>query len=104
MEALFDLRGLGDIERRLDQAGLASDDGDLVVRRVVSRQGRNRVQVSGALSTLGLLAEVGPRLVNISGQHASQELLRTEQHLVLLDRFAGLEEVRRGGPGGEPGA
>jgi DNA repair protein RecN (Recombination protein N) len=67
---------------------------ELLIRRVVSREGRNRVQVDGCLATLGLLSEIGTQLVSICGQHFQQTLLRPEEHLLLLDAFAGLD-VRR---------
>jgi DNA repair protein RecN (Recombination protein N) len=53
------------------------------------------VQVDGGLATLGLLGEIGPQLVSICGQHAQQALLRPEEHLLLLDAFAGLEARRQ---------
>jgi DNA repair protein RecN (Recombination protein N) len=95
VEAQFALDPEGPAAARLAQAGLEAGE-ELVVRRVVSREGKNRVQINGALATLGLLAELGPELVALCGQHAHQDLLRPGEHLVLLDAFAGLEE-RRGG-------
>lgn len=69
--------------------------GELIIRRVVSREGRNRVQVNGALSTLALLGRLGPELVSVVGQHDSASLLKPDQHLALLDAFGGLD-ARRG--------
>ena len=96
VEAQFDLDEEGELARILAEAGLeeAAGDGELVIRRVVSRQGRNRVQVSGSLSTLGLLNLLGPELVSLSGQHSHQILLRGEEHLNLLDAFGDLERDR----------
>lgn len=96
VEAAFDIDGLPALRQALETAGVSGEDGEVVVRRVVNRSGRNRVQVGGALSTLGLLADIGPSLVSISGQHASQVLLNQEQHLLLLDDYAGLAELRGG--------
>lgn len=93
LEAQFALEEGCDPLRRLAQEGLPDNAGELVVRRLVSREGRNRVQVNGALSTLGLLAELGPELVSVVGQHASQALLKPEEHLTLLDAFAGREAL-----------
>jgi DNA repair protein RecN (Recombination protein N) len=92
LEAQFQLKPDSDPTRRLQEEGMADDSGDLVVRRLVNREGRNRVQVNGSLATLGLLADLGPELVSVVGQHASQALLKPEEHLSLLDAFAGLEE------------
>lgn len=96
VEAVFSLPAGAPARERLASQGLAPDaDGQLLVRRVVNREGRNRVQVAGALSTLGFLGELGPELVSLVGQHAHQSLLRPEEHLNLLDAYAGLEAQRQ---------
>ncbi len=92
LEAQFQLKPDSDPARRLQEEGMAEESDDLVVRRLVNREGRNRVQVNGSLATLGLLAQLGPELVSVVGQHASQALLKPEEHLWLLDAYAGLEE------------
>ena len=66
--------------------------GELIIRRVVNREGRNRVQICGALSPLALLGRLGPELVSVVGQHDSASLLKPDQHLALLDAFGGLEK------------
>ncbi|HEY6008794.1 MAG TPA: AAA family ATPase, partial [Geobacteraceae bacterium] len=93
VEALFDLSGQPDLVALLAELGVECDD-ELLVRRVVSRSGKNRVFIGGGLSTLAVLTELARRLVNIYGQHESQTLLKPENHLVLLDGFAGLEPLR----------
>lgn len=96
VEALFDLPADAPACAHLTEAGLSLESGEeLLLRRVVSREGRNRVVVAGGMSTLGLLGELGPELVSLVGQHASQALLRPEEHLDLLDAFAGLEDARQ---------
>lgn len=93
VEAQFMIDPQGPIAGRLAEEGLEAGD-ELVVRRVVSREGRNRVQVNGSLANLSLLAELGPALLALCGQHSQQDLLRPEEHLLLLDAYAGLEERR----------
>jgi len=44
--------------------------------------------------TLGLLAQVGERLVDIHGQGEHLSLLRVREHLSFLDRFGGLQALR----------
>jgi len=92
LEAQFLLDPASDPALRLAEETLEGEEGELVVRRLVSREGRNRVQVNGNLATLGLLADLGPELVSVVGQHASQALLKSEEQLWLLDAFGGLEE------------
>jgi len=90
VEAIFDLRGEKSVRRALVEAGL--DEGDeLLVRRILSRSGKNRVFVNGTLTPLTQLRELTSRLVNIYGQHEHQNLQRIETHLELLDNFGGLQ-------------
>jgi DNA repair protein RecN (Recombination protein N) len=93
VEALFDLSGHPDISARLAESGVECD-GELLVKRVVARSGRNRVFVGGGLSTLAALSECARELINIYGQHESQTLLKPENHLRLLDDFGGLGPLR----------
>lgn len=95
VEAIFDISGLPEVQRRLDEAGLEPGD-ELLVKRIVAHSGRNRVYLNGGLSTLAILAEIMRDLVNIYGQHEAQTLLRPDNHLELLDGFAGLAHVRKG--------
>ena len=46
------------------------------------------------MATLALLTDIAPRLINIYGQHDSQTLLKPENHLRLLDAYAGLSVQR----------
>lgn len=77
----------------LDALGVSPDD-DLLVRRVVPRVGKGRVYVNGSPATVGLLEQLGESLVHIYGQHEQAQLLRPSTHLVLLDEFGGLLELR----------
>ena len=89
VECLFDLTGHEEIRTRLEESGVESD-GELLIKRIVSRSGRNRVFMNGGMATTSLLGDIAPLLLNIYGQHESQTLLRPENHLYLLDGFAGI--------------
>jgi DNA repair protein RecN (Recombination protein N) len=93
VEALFQVEARPEVVAALTAAGIDCD-GELVVKRTVARSGRNRVFLNGSLATTALLAEVSRQLVNIYGQHEAQNLTRPEQHLLLLDSYAGLVELR----------
>ncbi len=93
VEALFLVEARPEVVAALAAAGIDCD-GELVVKRTVARSGRNRVFLNGSLATTALLAEVSRQLVNIYGQHEAQNLTRPEQHLLLLDSYAGLVELR----------
>lgn len=89
VEALFG--GLPEAHRsKLLEGGYGNED-ELVIKRVVSRSGKNRIYLNGSLCPLGFLSEVGGYLIHIYGQHEHQALLKPETHLKLLDSYAGLE-------------
>jgi DNA repair protein RecN (Recombination protein N) len=90
VEALFESFP-APLKEKLGDGGHDVED-DLVVKRVVSRSGKNRIYLNGGLCPLGLLSDIGPHLIHIYGQHEHQTLLRAESHLQLLDGYAGLEE------------
>ncbi|RLB75952.1 MAG: DNA repair protein RecN, partial [Deltaproteobacteria bacterium] len=91
VEAIFDLSEELLLGRRLVAAGL-DNDGELLVRRMIARSGKNRIFINGSPVSLTQLRELISGLVNIYGQHEHQNLQRTETHLKLLDSFAGLQE------------
>ena len=68
--------------------------GELLIKRHLSREGRNRIVINGSMATLQLLSRLGQRMISISGQHEHQLLLKPENHLGLLDDFSGLSEHR----------
>jgi DNA repair protein RecN (Recombination protein N) len=94
VEALFDISGLPEIKRQLGEAGFDCED-ELLVKRSLARSGKNRIFINGSMATLALLSDIAPRLINIYGQHDSQTLLKPDNHLRLLDAFAGGEELRQ---------
>ncbi len=93
VEALFDLSASPAILARLAETGVDCT-GELLVKRTISRTGKNRVFVGEGLSTIALLADLARRLINIYGQHESQTLLKADNHLLLLDGYGGLSPLR----------
>ncbi|MBM4279859.1 MAG: DNA repair protein RecN [Deltaproteobacteria bacterium] len=82
----------GRVDAVLAEQGLPPlEDGALLLRRVVSREGRHKQQVNGALCTVAQLRAVAEPLVDFTGQHAHQQLLRRDAALPLLDGLAGLD-------------
>jgi DNA repair protein RecN (Recombination protein N) len=74
----------------LQEWGIECDD-ELVITREVFVNGRNRCRINGSLVSVSQLAELGPHLAEIVGQHDSQSLLDSTRHLALLDAFGGQE-------------
>jgi len=70
------------------------EDGVLVLKREVTKEGRSRVWVNGSPATVGMLAEIGARLVDLHGQHDTHSLLRPDAQRDMLDAYAGAEVER----------
>ncbi|MDX1734150.1 MAG: DNA repair protein RecN [Halioglobus sp.] len=62
---------------------------EVLLRRVITREGRSRAYINGTASTLQDCAELGALLVDIHSQHAHQSLLRKPVQRELLDAYAG---------------
>jgi len=90
-EGLFELEE--NEQACLRDAGLAAA-GEVLIRRVVARNGKGKVYVNGALATAGLLAQLGSRLIHIYGQHEQALLLKPESHIDYLDEFGKLADLR----------
>jgi len=94
VEAVFEVPPSGPVAAVLDEAGHAPADGQLVIKRELSRSGRHRVFVNDSAATVGLLERLGDVLVEIHGQHEHQRLMEPARQLDLLDRFADCGEAR----------
>lgn len=86
--AVFD--GLGEAALcTLRELGYDTDeDGCLLIQRRISSDGKSVCRVGGVPATVGVLKEIGRQLINIHGQHDSQQLLDEQSHIVLLDAVA----------------
>ncbi|HLI56438.1 MAG TPA: AAA family ATPase, partial [Actinomycetota bacterium] len=82
----------------LVEAGLVAEEpGEepLILAREVSASGRSVARVNGRAVPARLLAELGDQLIDIHGQGAHLSLLRVPEHAGMLDRWAGLGDLRR---------
>ncbi|HZW14089.1 MAG TPA: DNA repair protein RecN [Noviherbaspirillum sp.] len=82
----------GRIDTWLADHEFGSDDGAVMLRRVIDNAGRSKAFINGIAATAAQLRELGEMLVDIHGQHAHQSLLKTDAQRVLLDTQAGLQE------------
>ncbi len=93
VEALFSFPENQVLKEMLKEFGLTFE-GELLIKRTIFREGRNKVFINGAMATLQMLSRLGSSLISISGQHEHQLLLKPENHLYLLDDFGGLSPER----------
>lgn len=62
-------------------------DAPLILRRVLGADGKSRAFVNDQPVTIGMLKELGERLVEIHGQFETQSLLNARVHRGLLDAY-----------------
>lgn len=86
--ATFSLGNNPDAQTWLTNSALDDPERSCIIRRVVSNEGRSRAWINGSPATLQQLKELGLQLVNIHGQHAHQELLKSDMQRAMLDNCA----------------
>lgn len=90
VEALFEIPPDGRVAENLEKSGIAGTGAELVVKRVLTEKGKNRIYVNGSMVTLGVLSEAIEGLVNMFGQHEHQNLLKKNNYITYLDDFSQL--------------
>src|SRR5437899_1684486 len=55
VEGYFSVESLPFIQKRLAEIGIDSNDGELLIKRIVHRNGKNRIFINGELATLNML-------------------------------------------------
>ncbi len=93
VEALFDIAQNKTLQKKIRDMGFDVQD-ELMIRRVISRSGKNKALINAQLATLANLAAIGETLINICGQHEHQIILNAENHIDILDEFGGCLQVR----------
>ena len=78
------------IERVLE-TGAELDQGELILNRSVSTEGRSRAAVSGRSTPVGVLTELGEMLVVVHGQSDQIRLKSAVAQREALDQFGGAE-------------
>jgi len=88
IEGAFELGAADYLEPALSALGVEVEDGRLILKREITKEGRSRAWINGSPATIGVLAQVGMLLVDLHGQHETQSLLRPEAQRDILDAFA----------------
>ena len=87
VSAAFDVFNQQKIQAYLQEQSL-EDEGECILRRIISSDGRSKAFVNGASVPLSVLKGVGELLVDMHGQNEHQLLLRPDQQRSLLDAYA----------------
>lgn len=93
--ATFDISDIPEARQWLEERDLAGDEQQVILRRVVTAEGRSRGYINGSPSPQQDLKALGEMLIDIHSQHEHQSLLKTDTHRRLLDNYAGASELAR---------
>ncbi len=68
---------------------LDGDDKQIIISRIYTPDGKNKIKINGFAITLAQLKEIGDLLVDFHGPNDHQMLLASESHIKILDRLCG---------------
>ncbi|MBF0478237.1 MAG: DNA repair protein RecN [Candidatus Omnitrophica bacterium] len=70
-----------------------AEGGELIVQRILTSDGKNKIKINGFAVTLSQLKELGDHLVDFHGPHDHQMLLSSASHIGMLDRLVALNDL-----------
>ncbi len=86
--AVFDLAAAHPVRALLTESGFEVD-GELVLRRTISNDGRTRAFINDSPASVALAREIGAALLEVHGQADDRGLFDAGTHRLLLDMFGG---------------
>lgn len=89
--AVFDISSNNILKEFLKNNDIETED-DLILRRVVTEDGKNKAYINDSPSSVSMLSEVGDFLIEIHGQHDQKGLLNPASHMHILDEYGRLNE------------
>ena len=89
--AVFDLDASHAAHAVLTEAGIIAEEGEIILRRINTADGRKTAWVNDRRVTGEVLRDLSEALVELHGQHDDRGLLNPRGHRKLLDAFAGLD-------------
>ena len=91
VEGRWLIPGGSPVNERVRDAGADVEQGELILNRSISNEGRSRASVSGRSVPVGLLTELGEMLVVVHGQSDQIRLKSAVAQREALDQFGGLQ-------------
>lgn len=89
LEASFDISAIPQLKLILNDSGIDSDDGTLILRRELFSSGKGRSFANSVQVSSVKLKEISEFLIDIHGQNEHQNIIRESTHRELLDNFGG---------------
>lgn len=98
IEGLFNVLSNADLHQLFYESGIEAEDTgetEIIVRRELSANGRNRIFVNNQSVTQNFLKKIGAFLVDIHGQGEQATLFNPATHLEMLDEYANSAVLRK---------
>ncbi|MDG1707196.1 MAG: DNA repair protein RecN, partial [Emcibacteraceae bacterium] len=87
VSAEFSLKADHKVWNILEEFGIDYEDGQIILRRIITKDGRSRAFINDQSVNVSLLRKIGEMLVEIHGQHDERGLLNPSGHKAMLDEF-----------------
>lgn len=95
VSASFSLPENHKVFEALQERGIDSDGQNVVLRRIVNKDGKSKAFINDTPVGVGVLKAIGDGILEIHGQFANFALLNPAAHLGVLDAFGGLQGKAR---------
>jgi len=94
IEASFEIDQLASVQTLLNEAGITFDKSEeLIIKREISRNSKNRIFINAQLAPLQLLTQLGTYLFEIAGQNTSMALRSVDEQRHILDTYGNINTV-----------
>ncbi|MBQ8301494.1 MAG: AAA family ATPase, partial [Clostridia bacterium] len=90
VQAVFDAPE--EVCKILEDNDIDVDDGQIIITRQLTSEGKSTARINGMVVTLNVLREIADGLINIHGQHDNHALLKPANHIAFLDTYAENDE------------
>lgn len=81
------------VRDKLSEMGFCAEDGELMLMREITADGKSSARINGRSVTASMLREVGSMLVDVHGQHENRLLMSEDNQRDILDNYAGIGGV-----------
>jgi len=88
VDAVFTAQGTV-LSELTERSGIEFDDNTVILSRTLKLDGRNECRINGTTVTTKTLGEAAGYLIQIHGQRETESLLKSKNHLEILDNYGG---------------
>lgn len=75
---------------KLSEMGFEASDGELMLMREITADGKSTARINGRSATAAMLREIGSMLVDVHGQHENRLLMSQDNQRDILDSYGGI--------------